>query len=450
MVKQVLVMGASVAALSLFAAMPASAQTATCQGGGQPDPVTGCGPLNLGGITQTQTGAVSATVFINGQTIVVTPPPTNGTPAVVTATAVTGISTGIGNNITAQVQGPTAIVGSATQTLSANVTALNTITTTAPVPGLITAVTSAYGNTAQAEACCGGMDVNFTQTVSPGNFAVTADGSVNTVQGLGTLSMASTATSNVIGASAVNGPITLDGNQSNGATVNSWARGAACCNTGTITVGSTAAANSMATTSETSTVYATTAQSNTGFVSSTSDFTTNSGRIITSATQATGNSVTMFNTWGYTDLRGSQSNAGQIQAEAYFTGNNYVQQATVGATAQANSAIVSSRGSDALIDLDQFNGLGGGVSVIVEFDAASPSGGVGQASSSAVGNAITGYVCTTCGQSQVKIEGFTSQTNDASVTAMTTMGAGTAGTLLGQASAVGNTANFIAQTGGGN
>lgn len=439
------VTGAAAAALAVFAAPAAQAQQApTCQGG-IPAPPEGCGPLNIGGVTQLQTAPVSSTVYINGQTIVVTPPPANGTPAEVTATAVTGLSTGIGNNLTAQSQGPTPIVGSASQTLSASVTALNTITTTAPVPGLITAVTSAYGNTAQAEACCGGLDVGFTQTVTTGGHAITADGSVTTVQGLGTLTMASTATANVIGAGAINGPITLRGIQDNAATVNSWSRGSACCNTGSITVGSTAAANSLATTSTTSTVYTTASQYNSGFVSSTSDHWTNSGRIITSATQGTGNSITMFNEWGYTDLRGSQTNDAPVVSRGYLTANNYVEAATAGATGQANSAIVSSQGADALVDLVQVNTLAGGVEVLADFNASSPTGGVGQATATAAGNSLTAYACSSCGQNQVKIEGFATQINDGSVTALVTMGAGTSGTLLGQATAVGNTANFIAQ-----
>ena len=443
MMKRVFLAGACAAALTLFAA-PASAQQAP---GCAADPqAAGCGPLLID-VLQVQNNDVSATVFINGQTIVVTPPPTDGSPAEVTATAITALTTGIGNNLTAQSQGATAIRGTATQELNGNVTAFSTVVTTAPVPGVITTATSAFGNTAQAEACCGGMEVGFNQTVGAGGFAITADSWVSTVQGLGTLSMSSTASANVVGTSATNGPITLTAAQTNGATVNSWSRGEACCNTGSITVSSTAAANAVTSSSETSTVYTVVNQANTGFVSSTSDHSTNSGRVITSVTQATGNSATLFNQWGYTDLRGTQTNGNGIRAEGYLTANNYVDAATAGATGQANSAIVSSRGSDALIDLDQYNGFGGGVEVIAQFDAASPSGGVGLATATAAGNSITGYVCTSCGQDQVKIEGFTTQVNDANVTASTVMGAGTSGTLVGQATAVGNTANFIAQRG---
>lgn len=445
MMTRVLLCGTALVAVSLVAG-PADAQQAPTCANGQPVPPQGCGPLVIGDVSQVQTSAVTSSVIINGQTIIVTPAPTDGSPAEITATAVTGLSTGIGNNLTAQSQGPTPIQGAATQTLSASVTATNQITTSAPVPGLITAVTTAFGNTAQAEACCGGLDVGFTQTVAAGGHAVTADGTVATVQGLGTLSMASTATANVIGAGAINGPIALRGIQDNGATVNSWARGAACCNTASITVGSTAAANALATTSETSTVYTNVWQTNRGFVSSTSDHVTNSGRLITSATQATGNSVTMFNQWGYTDLRGSQGNYARVVAQGFLSANNYVDAATVGATGTANSALVSSQGSDALVDLVQYNDFSGGVDVLADFNAASATGGVGTASATATGNAVTGYACSACGQAQVKIEGFTTQINNADVTASTTIGAGTGGALIGRATAVGNTANFIAQT----
>lgn len=445
MMKRVFLAGACAAALSLFAA-PASAQQAPDCGA---DPqAAGCGPLSIDGVRQIQNNNVVATVYIDGQTIIIGADPINGTPATeVTATSVTGIATGIGNNLTAQSQGAVPIWGTTYQELNGSVTALNTVVTSAPVPGLITTVTSAFGNTAQAEACCGGMAVGFNQVVGAGGYAITADGNVSTVQGLGTLSMSSTASANVVGASATNGPITLGAAQSNAATVNSWSRGAACCNTGSITVASTAAANAVTTSSQTSTVYNTVYQANYGFVSSTSDHTTNFGRVITSATQATGNSVTMFNQWGYTDLRGTQINENGVRAEGYLTAMGYAEAATVGATGQANSAIVSSQGSDALVDLGQYNSFGGGVEVIAQFNAASASGGVGIATATAAGNSITGYACSSCGQDQVKIEGYTSQVNDANVTASTVMGAGTTGTLLGQATAVGNTANFIVQRG---
>jgi hypothetical protein len=441
------VMGAAAAALTLFAAPAAMAQQApTCQGG-IPAPPTGCGPLDFT-TTLNNLGTATATVTINGQviTIFVDPqPPGPPNPTEVTATSITGLSTAIGTNFTVQSKGPTPAQGESYQTQSGAVTATTTITTLAPVPGLITSISNAFGNTAQAEVCCGGMNVDFVQTVTP-TATITAQGDVSTVQGLGTLAMSSTATANVIGASAVNGPINLRGTQDSGANVNSWSRGAACCNTGSITVGSTAAANSLATSSTTSTVYTVANQTNTGYVSSTSDHWTNSGRIITSATQATGNSVTMFNQWGYTDLRGSQTNNAPIVAEGYLTANNYVQSANVGATGQANSAILSSEGSDGLMDLVQYNGLNGGVAVLADFNASSPSGGVGTATATAAGNSLTAYACSSCGQNQVKLEGFTTQTNEASVSAAVTMGAATGGTLLGQATAVGNSANFIIQT----
>ncbi|MEN9856612.1 MAG: hypothetical protein RLZZ157_1738, partial [Pseudomonadota bacterium] len=69
--------------------------------------------------------------------------------------------------------------------------------------------------------------------------------------------------------------------------------------------------------------------------------------------------------------------------------------------------------------------------------------------SSAIGNAITGYACASCGTGEVKLEGGTEQINAANTTANVTVGSvahvGTYGNIIAQASAVGNSATFIAQ-----
>jgi hypothetical protein len=385
-------------------------------------------------------------VTINGQTIVVTPAPVDGTPAEITALSVTGLATALGNNLTAGATGTVGVIGAATQTLTADVVALGDITTTAAVPGVILQATSAFGNTAQAQACCGGIDIAFTQSASAGT--IEAIGRVTAAPGLGTLNMSTVATANVVGGSVANGPTTLSATQTNASTVNSWGFGSVCCNTESITIGTTAAANSSAASSSTSTVYHAVNQWNQGFVSSTADHWTNSGRIVTTATQATGNSANAYNEWGYTDLRGYQGNNAPVVATSALQANNYVLAANTGATAQANSAVLSSTGSDGTISLDQFNGLNGGVAADAYFAAVSPSGGVGSATTTAAGNSLTAYACGACGQAEVKIEGYTNQINEGSVTATTTMSVGAGSTLVARATAVGNTANFLVQPGG--
>ncbi|MCU0882984.1 MAG: hypothetical protein MUF14_09995, partial [Hyphomonadaceae bacterium] len=269
MVKTLALAGGVALAALLASIAPAQAQTApVCNGtappAGSPEIGGACGPSVVSS-DQVQSAPVTATVTINGQSIVVTPAPTDGSPAEITATSVTGLSTALGNNLTASAIGNVGIIGSASQTLSADVRATGEITTLSAVPGVVLQATTAFGNTAQAQACCGGIDLAFIQTAGGGT--IEAIGRVTTAPGLGTLSMSSAATANVVGGSVANGPTTLSATQSNASTVNSWAFGAACCNDGSITLGSTAAANSSAASSETSTVYHSVNQTNTGFIS---------------------------------------------------------------------------------------------------------------------------------------------------------------------------------------
>lgn len=448
-------LSASAALAAILAASPAGAQALRGKIT-DPNETRSCASacpevINIGQAEQTQTGAVNAAIVINGTSVTVSPTPPDGSgyPAVVTADSITSLATAIGNNLSYKVQNELRLVGSATQTLSAPVAATNAITTTAAVPGLITSVTSAFGNTAQAEVCCGGMDVTFNQAVLAATGEISAIGTVQTAPGLGTLAMSSTASANVIGASAVNGPMTLGANQSNAANLFSRSQGQVCCNTQSITLGSTAAANSSTTTSETSTVYTTAHQTNSGHVTSQSSHVTNSGRLITSATQATGNSVTALNRWGYTQVDGSQHNSGSINAHGGLQAHNYLQSAAVGANATANSLLLSSVGSDATTSFTQVNDLTGGVFAQADFVASSASGGVGQAVAQATGNAMTAYACTSCGQNNVKVEGYFTQTNNGSIHSVANVGGGTGGAIVAQATAVGNSASFIAQQGAG-
>lgn len=417
---------------------------------GQPLQPT-CGIYNPFTGPQVQVGNVTSRVTVNGSTITVDyttlPPDSAPLPAQVTASAISTLSSAIGNNVSAKVQNQLQLQGNISQDLFGTVAAFNTVTTTSAVPGVIASVTSAYGNTAQAEACCGGMDVDMTQITRAGS--ILADGLVTTAPGLGTLSMSSTASANAIGTSVTNGPLTLRGMQTNNVGVYGSSSGQVCCNTASITVASNAIANSSVSSSTNSTVYSTTRQINNGEVLSGASHVTNNGRVITSATQATANSVYASNQWGYTQVDAQQNNSGQIRGVANLTANNYRDAAVVGATVAANSILLSSQGSSGTLIGFQDNGIGANVISDVFLDGASSNGGVAQASGTASANSITGYACSGCGTNSVKLEGVFGQSNYANVTSNvsvgTTGGIGTYGSIIGQGTAVGNSATFIAQ-----
>jgi hypothetical protein len=438
-----------IAAATFAAPSGAQAQTTTptC---GQPL-VPSCGIYNPFTGPQVQNGNVTSRVTVNGSTINVDlttlPVGADPLPAQVTATAVTTLSSAIGNNVSAKVQNELQLQGNITQDLTGSIASYNNVTTTSAVPGVIGTITSAYGNTAQAEACCGGMDVTMTQLTRAGS--ILADAIVTTAPGLGTLSMASTANANAIGTSVTNGPLVLRGMQTNNVGVISSSQGQVCCNTASITVASTAVANSAASASTNSTVYSTTRQVNTGAILSGASHVTNNGRVITSATQATANSVYATNQWGYTQVDSQQTNSGTVRGVANLTANNFRDAAVVGATTTANSILLSSQGSDGTLVGFQTNTIGADVTTQVFLDGASTNGGVAQASGTAIANSMTGYACSGCGTNSVKLEGIYGQTNMANVTSNvsvgTTGGIGTYGSITGQGTAVGNSATFIAQ-----
>jgi hypothetical protein len=447
----------STLALGFVVGTFAAPDTAKAQTVPAPQPTCGdpvapsCGIFNPYTGPQVQIGNVTSTVEVNGSTITVdqssVPVGSDPLPAEVTATAISTLSSAIGNNVSAKVQNELQLQGNVTQDLTGAIAAFNTVTTSAAVPGVISSITSAYGNTSQAEACCGGMNVDMSQITRAGS--ILADALVTTAPGLGTLSMASTASANAIGTSVTNGPLTLRGLQTNNVGVFSSSSGQVCCNTESITVASTAVANSSASASTNSTVYSTTRQINNGQVLSGASHVTNNGRVITSATQATGNSVYATNQWGYTQVDAQQNNSGTIRGVANLTANNYHTAAVVGATTTANSILLSSQGSSGTLVGFQDNGIGADVTTEVYLDGASTTGGVAQASGTAIANSMTGYACSGCGTNSVKLEGVFGQTNMANVTSTVSVGStggiGTYGSIVGQGTAVGNSATFIAQ-----
>jgi hypothetical protein len=164
---------------------------------------------------------------------------------------------------------------------------------------------------------------------------------------------------------------------------------------------------------------------------------------VTSAAAAAGNLAEIQNKYGYAQLDGFQGNKGNITAASVVQLNDWGGFAVSGANAIGNSALVSNLGSDVTVGMQQNNF--GNVTAFGMLEGNSSRGGVGVVSASAIGNAITGYACASCGSPSVKVEGYSNQMNVGNVTASTFVGVGTAGPIIASATAVGNSATFIAQ-----
>lgn len=397
-------------------------------------------------LTQVQVAPVLSTITINGSTVTVNPPPTDGSPVEVTATAITSSSTGIGNNISASSSNGVLLDLVSTQDLTASVGAVNDITTSSAVPGVILATTTAYGNTAQAQACCGGMDIISDQNISAAAGTISATGVLNTAPGVGALSMTTSAVSNVVGAAAINGSVSLVTNQTNDAGLSATSTATMCCNTDSTSVSATATSNSSQSSSTSSTVYSWAVQNNRGNIDASASQFINSGTALSSAAQATANVASAYNQWGYTELTTSQNAEGQVSSHATLTANNYVTSATAGTTTQGNLAILSGMGSDGRINAYQNIAATGDVIAVTDWSGFS-QGGVGTAIASASGNGLTGFVCTICGQAGVGLYGNVEQINGGNVNASVNMSGGTSASMVASATAVGNSANFITQAG---
>jgi hypothetical protein len=356
---------------------------------------------------------------------------------------IVGSNLAAGNNMAAKaVENDMTVVS--TQELNGNVTANNLITA-GSARGVTLSTAVAHGNVAQVEGCCANTNTAVTQVA-------TYDRSINAnsliqVGSSDTIVSATQATANTFGGWTANGSTTGYAGQFNAATVNSTSVVEACCNNGSVTSGAVAAANSARWAGENATIYGAVDQKNYADANAHSRVSIHSGTNVTSAAAAAGNLAEIQNQYGYAQLDGFQGNSGNINASSVTQLGDWGGFAVSGSNAIGNSALVSNLGSDVTMSMQQNNH--GNVTGFSMLEGNSSRGGVGVVSSMATGNAMTGYACATCGTGGVKVEGYGNQMNAGNITAATYVGVGTAGPITASATAIGNSATFIAQRNGG-
>ena len=355
------------------------------------------------------------------------------------ANGIAGTATAAGNNMAARsVERDMNVVS--TQTLNGNVGALSNISAgSARGVTLSTAVTA--GNTAQVVGCCAATTSDVNQITTYGK-SINATSVVRTGSADAIVS-ATQSTGNSFAGWTANGYTNGFAGQYNGATINADSVVEACCNNTSITSGSVAAANSARWGGESATIYANVDQKNYADVAATSRVGVHSATNVTSAAAAGGNLAEIQNKWGYAQMDGYQENNNRITAASAVSLGDWGGYAVSGANSIGNSALVSNLGSDVTMSMMQRNN--GDVNSFASLEGNSSRGGVGAVSSMATGNAITGYACASCGSAGVKVEGYSNQYNNAAVNATTFVGVGTAGPISASATAIGNSATFIAQ-----
>ena len=310
--------------------------------------------------------------------------------------------------------------------------------------GLTLSNSTAQGNAGQLEACCANTTVSSQQIAETGTDVV-AHSLVRVGSSDVVISNAQAAANNWALASR-NGYVENYNGQYSASKVVAVSDVEACCNNDVIMSGAVAAGNTSAVAGENATIYSTVDQKNYGDVGAWSNVKARSATNVTSAANAVGNAAQVKNSFGYAQLDGYQENSGEINANSEVHLGNWSGSAVSGSSAMGNSAILSNIGSDAMVNMTQNNF--GGVSSFSGLYGSSAQGGVGSASSFAVGNAITGFTCAACAGGAVKMDGYASQYNYAPVSATTHVNVGSAGSIMASASAIGNSATFIAQRGG--
>lgn len=330
-----------------------------------------------------------------------------------------------------------------TQTLKGRVGAFNGVTIT-DARGVTVSTAVAQGNAGQVTGCCSTTNTSATQIANEGT-VVGAASQVN-VGSSDTVVSAAQAAANNFAINTANGASNSYVGQYSAADVQAHSYVTACCNNDSLTSSALAAGNSHSVRGESSTVYADLEQKNYGEAFAVSRVNVGSGTNVTSAASAAGNTASVDNRWGYAQMSGYQENSGFVGAISEVSLGDWRGHAVSGSNAIGNSALLSNLGSDATVSMVQNNY--GGVAAFTGLYGSSSQGGVGVASSHAVGNAVTGYACASCGNGSVKIEGYSAQYNYGPVTATTNISVGTAGHITGSATAVGNSATFIATRGG--
>lgn len=186
-------------------------------------------------------------------------------------------------------------------------------------------------------------------------------------------------------------------------------------------------------------------QSNNGTVSATAQADiANADYGVTAASQAAGNTATIRNEWGYAHIQGEQMNAGDVNAMTRLGVGAFENGAAVGsANAVGNSVLLSNFGADAYAGVGQVNSGNVRGEVIMQ-------GGSGQsafATSSAIGNAQSAYICSEC---PVGLSANTSQINSGNVySGVSQTYSGYVGAVTGSATAVGNASTFATRSPGG-
>jgi hypothetical protein len=308
------------------------------------------------------------------------------------------------------------------------------------IDGTTAASVAAIANSLTADNCCGDITGDITQT-NTGN--VVANARVRTTAVTNGLTSGITGYANSVSLVGSNATLSAYVNQTNSGTVSAQNDVDICCTTDAVTVVTAVGANAISGTGTSTTTYLDTEQRSNGtMILGNTDIYAVQGYNVSGSSSAVANSVAFSNAAGYAQASGYQENSSLTQSEAYVTLDNWAGYAQASSYGVGNSVLLGNTVSDTRLDYVQNNLASGEIVAFTRFEGGAGGDGSVVAGSTAIGNAITGTLCSTCGEGG-GVYGSSEQYNYAAVTATTLVNAGNAnGGVIGSAAAIGNTATF--------
>lgn len=326
---------------------------------------------------------------------------------------------------------------SSTQTSNGNVRSTTTLNLDGNVEGPANATTQSRGNYLAAAAYGGDLAIESTQDVGPSEVTAATALNAPTARLLGGASIGTTAIGNTASMAASASHVSGTVIQRSQAGVRSETFADTRYIPATAEFISQSIANSTALNSGLASSQDLTVRQRSSGDAVTASTSANAANAwdLAGRARATANQTLLYNSGGSVVATTDQSNLSQVRASSTVTSYDWGAAASV-AAGTGNEVVVGN--NDRYLEIDNAQVNSGGVQVSADF--AGTNGYDAYVAADAVGNSVTGYVCSTC---QGTLIATNDQTNSGPVSASanaTVYGTGRA--IASSASAVGNTATF--------
>ena len=348
----------------------------------------------------------------------------------------TGASTATGNAFSVSQDTGNLDVRS-NQTLQGNVTADTALNVAVNSGHSTVLTTAATGNTGDSGIYNGTMTGVYTQTTGAVN--VTGHSHIEAPNGeTADLSSSVQAVGNSQGLGASYANVGARVNQTNEATVTTDGGGVYGALYGTGTFSAATSANNVTSSGLGAAERMIINQRNNAGLTQAAQFTAfGQAYVATTSATATGNNVSAGNQGGpLLDVTTDQANQAYVRAQAQSSAAAFGAGSAI-AYGVGNTTLAGNAGQEVVIDNTQLN-EGGGVETLASFTG--DGGYDGSASSTAIGNASTGYACADC-SGRMSVSNRQTNTADIGASAAVTLN-GTARSATGVSNAIGNTASY--------